>query len=313
MAMPEKILVVDSQAEIRRCLSEILTGDGYLVVTADNMADGMRLLRSEAPDLVIAESRLSIGDCLGELCGNGGSEPSVDLIVTGADANPDRAVRWLAEGAYDFLPDPATAPLLVKAAVRRAMQKRRLVFENRLLVEQLEQAAIKDPLTGLYNQGQMYIRLMDEIVRSSRYNHSFLLIVAGIDGFGRFNAPDGRQTGDLVLTHMARLLEANLRSADSIFRYEDGKFVLLLPETRIHQAVRVAERILEGARYHVFGCGDGNPRLTISMGAVEFPLEAKDLPSLIELAGQRLQGVQEAGGDGFQFEDRLILASECDS
>lgn len=311
--MPEKILVIDSQAEVRRCVSEILAGEGYLVVTADNLADGLLLLQSEAPDLVIAESRLSMGDCVGELCGNGGSEPSVDLIVTGGGLNPDEAVRWLSQGAYDFLPEPVTAPHLVAAAVRRAMQKRRLVFENRQLIEQLEQAAIKDPLTGLYNQRQMYIRLMDEIVRSSRYNHSFLLIVADIDGFGRFNASDGRQSGDLVLTHMARLLESNLRSADSIFRYEGGKFVLLLPETGIHQGVRVAERILEGARYHVFGSGDGSPRVTISMGAVEFPLEAKDLPSLIELAKRRLQAVREAGGDGFQFEDRLSLASECDS
>jgi two-component system, cell cycle response regulator len=186
-----------------------------------------------------------------------------------------------------------------------------LVFENRRLTEQLEQVTLKDPLTGIYNHRHMYKCLMDEIVRASRYNRSFLLIVADIDRFGKLNETYGRHAGDLVLTRMARLMEDSLRLADSVFRYDGGKFLLLLPETRMHQAIRVAERILEGVRYHVFGCDECNPQVTISMGAAEFPLESRDVPSLIEVADRRLEGAKKAGGDGFQFEDRPSLISDC--
>jgi diguanylate cyclase (GGDEF)-like protein len=302
--MSEKILVTGGRDEDRRYCSEILNGEGYRVVATDNMADGLRLLQREAPDLVIADARLPIGECLHKLRDNNKMELAVDLIVTAVEADWDAAVRWLGKGAYDLLPQPVTNPHLLTAAVGRALKKRRLVFENRRMAEQLEQLAIQDPLTGVYNQRHMDNRLMDEIVRDSRYNRPFLLIVADIDGLGRLNGTYGRHAGDQVLTQLARLLEGNLRVADSIFRFEGGKFVLLMPETRMRQGIRVAERILEGVRYHVFACGKFNPGVTISMGAVEFPSEAQDVRSLFELAGQRLQGAKAAGGDGFQFEDR---------
>ena len=309
--MSEKILAIGGRDEDRRYFSEILTGEGYHVVTTDNMADGLRLLQIEAPDLVIADVRLPVGQCLHKLHDNNKMEFAVDLIVTAGDAEWDAAVRWLGKGAYDLLPRPVTNPRLLTAVVGRALQKRRLVFDNRRLAEQLEQVAIKDPLTGVYNHRHMYSRLMDEIVRDSRYNRPFLLAVVDIDGFGELNENYGRHAGDLVLTRLARLLEGNLRLADSIFRYEGGKFVLLLPETRMRQGIRVAERIVEGVRYHVFACEGNTPRVTISMGAAEFPSEARDVPSLIELAGQRLQGAKASGGDNFQFEDRQGLASGC--
>jgi two-component system, cell cycle response regulator len=311
MSMPEKILVMDEQDKVRRCLSEILTGEGFTVITTDNMNDGLRLFKVEAPDLVIADIKLSIGDCLYKLRDNNQLELAADLIVMATEEDRDAAVHWLGKGVYDFLPKPVTTPHLLTAVVGRALQKRRLVFENSRLAKQLEQVTIKDPLTGIYNHRHMYKCLMDEIVRGSRYNRPFLLIVADIDRFGKLNETCGRQAGDLVLTRMARLLEGNLRLADSVFRHDGGKFLLLLPETRIHQAIRVAERILEGVRYHVFDCDECNPRVTVSMGAAEFPLEARDAPSLIELAGQRLEGAKKAGGDGFQFEDRQGLISEC--
>ena len=309
--MSEKILMMDELDEDRRYFSEILTSEGYHVVTTDNMTDGLRLLQIEAPDLVIADVRLPIGECLNKLYDNNRLEMAVDLIVTTGEVDRDAAVHWLGKGAYDLLLRPVTNPHLLIAAVVRALQKRHLVLENRRLVEQLEQLAIKDPLTDAFNQRHMYSRLMDEIVRGSRYNRPFLLVAADIDRFGKLNETCGRHVGDLVLTHLARLLEGNLRLADYVFRDEGGKFVLLLPETRMHQGIRVAERIVEGVRYHIFACGECNPRVTISMGAAEFPSEARDVPSLIELAGQRLRGVKEAGGDGFQFEDRQSLVSGC--
>jgi diguanylate cyclase (GGDEF)-like protein len=300
--MPEKILVMDEQDEIRRSLSEILAEEGYTVLTTDNMADGLALLQAEAPDLIIASIRLPIGDCLCKLHDNNKLELAVDLILLAGADDLTAADNWLDKGVYDCLSKPLTAPRVMMAAVRRALQKRRLVLENNRIAKELAHAAIRDPLTGVYNHHYMYKCLMDEVVRATRYHRAFLLTIADIDRFKRLNETYGRHTGDLVLTCMARLFEDNLRLADAIFRYDGGKFLFLMPETRISQAVRVAERILEGVRYHAFDCNGCNPQVTISMGAAEFPMEARDVPALIRLADQRLVGAKQAGGDGYQFE-----------
>jgi diguanylate cyclase (GGDEF)-like protein len=136
------------------------------------------------------------------------------------------------------------------------------------------------------------------------------LIMADIDNLKNINDVYGRKCGDIVLTRMARLLEDNLRLTDATFRYEGGKFLLLLPETRKNQAIRVAERILESIRYHDFSWNGGNARVTISMGAAEFPLEARDVTSLIGLADQRLISAKQAGRDCFHFEMHEALPSE---
>jgi diguanylate cyclase (GGDEF)-like protein len=309
MPMAEKILVMDEQGKVLCCLSEILTGEGYAVVTADNVNDGFHLMQVEAPDLVMADIRMPIDRLIYKMHDNNRLDAATDVIVMAAEKERAAAVNWLGKGAYDFLLKPLKAPGLLTAVVGRALQKRRLVLENKRLAKQLEQATIKDSLTGIFNHRHLHQRLMDEIVRGSRYNRAFLLIVADIDGFGKVNETYGWHVGDLVLKRLAKLFEDNLRVSDSVFRCDGGKFVLLLPETRINQAVRLADRILEGVRYHDFGGHGSNPRVTISMGAAEFPMEALDAASLIKLADLRLQGVKIAGGDDFQFEDRTSLIS----
>ena len=307
--MPEKILVMDEQDEIRRCLSETLTGEGYAVLTTGKMTDGLELLQAEAPDLIIADIKLHIGDCLYKLHDNNKLELVPDLIGLASADELTNASAWLDKGVYDCLPKPLPASGVLIAAVRRALQKRHLVFECNRLAKELAMVTIRDTLTGVYNHRYMYKCLMDEVVRATRYQRRFLLIIADIDRFRWLNETYGRHTGDLVLTRMARLFEDNLRLADAIFRYDGGKFLFLMPETEINQAVRVAERILEGVRYHDFDCNGCNPRVTISLGASEFPMEARDVPSLIRLADQRLVVAKQAGGDGYQFESSGCLCA----
>jgi len=308
--MPEKILVMDEIEEIRLHLSDILTGEGYTVLTASCMADGMQLFQAETPDLVIADVKMTLGSCLDHLEQIRDSQSEVDLVVLAAADDRDAAIDWLSKGVYDYLLKPLTEPGGLIATVRRAMQKRRLIAKNRILIKELELVTLKDPLTGLYNHRFMHKCLLDEIVRSARYNHHFLLIMADIDNLKNINDVYGRNCGDIVLTRMARLLEDNLRLTDATFRYEGGKFLLLLPETRKNQAIRVAERILESIRYHDFVWDGGKARVTISMGAAEFPLEARDVPSLIGLADQRLISAKQAGRDCFHFEMPEALSSE---
>jgi len=308
--MPEKVLVMDEQDEICLNLSDILTREGYTVLTADNMSDGLRLFQVEAPDLVIADVKMPVDRLLDLVGGVKDSSSEVDLVVLAAEDDKSAAMDWLGKGVYDYLLKPLGGQEALLPVVRRALQKRRLVVQNGRLIKELQQNTVKDPLTGLYNHRFMHKCLMDEIVRSTRYDHQFLLIMADIDHFKTLNDDYGSNFGDFVLTRMARLLEDNLRLTDSTFRYEGGKFLMLLPETRKNQAIRVAERILENIRYHDFSYEGCKSQVTISMGAAEFPLEARDMPSLIGLADRRLFLAKDMGRDGFQFDTQEDLISD---
>ena len=234
----------------------------------------------------------------------------VDLVGLVAEDDRSEAMDWLGKGVYDFLFKPLQHQAMFIPVVQRALQKRRLVVQNGRLIKELQQSKIKDPLTGLYNHRFMHKCLMDEIVRSTRYNHHFLLIMADIDRFNTVNEDFGRNFGDFVLMRMARLLEDNLRLTDSTFRCEGGKFLLLLPETRKIQAIRVAERILESIRYHDFNYEGCKARVTISMGAAEFPAEARDMPSLVGLADRRLDIAKDMGRDCIYFETDEDMISD---
>ncbi len=308
--MPEKILVMDEQEEIRLHLSDILTGEGYSVLTDSCMTDGLQLFQVERPDLVIADVKMQIGNLLNIFSNIKDSQSEVDLIVLAAAGDQDSAIDWLSKGVYDYLLKPLTEPAVIITAVRRALQKRRLIVQNSRFIKELDQMTTKDPLTGLYNRRFMHKCLLDEIVRAARYNHPFLLILADIDGFKKINDVHGRKYGDFVLTRTARLLEDNLRLTDATSRYEGGKFLLLLPETRKNQAIRVAERILESIRYHDFSRDGNKAQVTISMGAAEFPLEARDVTSLMGLAGQRLICAKQAGCGCSNFEEYEATPSD---
>lgn len=307
--MPEKILVMDEQGQAGLNLADILADEGFTVLTASGMADGRQLLKAQIPDLIIADVRMPIAELLDELEHIKAAQSEIDLIVLASPDDQAAAMDWLGRGVYDYLPKPLSDRQLLVAAVHRALQKRRLIIQNNRLVDELQQSDIKDPLTGVYNHHYMQKCLLDEIVRSARYNHHFLLILADIDHLETINDIHGRKYGDRVLTRMARLLEDNLRLTDIIFRYDGGKFLMLLPETRKNQAVGIAERILECIRYHDFSWDEVRAQVTVSMGAAEFPSEARNVTSLLGLADFRLSGAKNAGRNCFCFKTYETLPS----
>jgi diguanylate cyclase (GGDEF)-like protein len=302
--MPDKILVLDEQAEIRCLVAKLLSDAGYSVWTAANRVDGLRIIRGEALDLVIADIRQALAGDPGLLDDVKASQPDVEVILLAPRQSLTEAIQVLDQGVYDFVLKPVQEHRVLLARVQHALRVRHLRLQNRRLLRELEEAVIKDPLTGLYNQRRMQQCILDEIVRSTRYNHHFLLILAGVDHFQSISDTHGPLYGDFILTRLARLLEDNLRLTDTTFCHGRGQFMLLLPETRKIQAVRVADRILESIRYHDFSCHGDRAHVTLSLGAAEFPFEARDSAALIGLAGQRLAQARDAGCDCFLFENR---------
>ncbi|WP_373279514.1 GGDEF domain-containing protein [Chitiniphilus eburneus] len=107
---------------------------------------------------------------------------------------------------------------------------------NRKMLEQ-------DPLTGTLNRQGLDHLLALEVKRAQRGGGKFSVVLFDLDDFKQINDRFGHLVGDQVLVHIANLARAVLRETDFLVRYGGEEFLLLLPETDLHGASYVADRL----------------------------------------------------------------------
>ncbi|MCE9580909.1 MAG: diguanylate cyclase [Planctomycetes bacterium] len=188
-------------------------------------------------------------------------------------------------------PEPHRVELvfdLIRAASSSIQAKRYLAI--------MSQAAIRDPLTALYNR-----RHFDETARvimaqSKRYHRPLGVLMIDIDHFKKFNDTYGHDAGDIVLKEFARSLQATARQSDVIVRYGGEEFAVLLPETSLNQARIAADRVLEAARRIVLPMkGLERGQVTVSIGVSAFPEHGDTPESLVKAADTALYAAKNAG------------------
>jgi diguanylate cyclase (GGDEF)-like protein len=103
--------------------------------------------------------------------------------------------------------------------------------------------AYTDFLTGLRNRRYLELILERELFRVARYGRPLSLVILDLDGFKAVNDTHGHEVGDRVLRALARCLEEHLRQSDRAVRLGGEEFAVLLPETGLPQALRLAERL----------------------------------------------------------------------
>jgi diguanylate cyclase (GGDEF)-like protein len=137
-------------------------------------------------------------------------------------------------------------------------------------LESLRQQANKDAMTQLHNYKAFCEVLDQEIRRATRYKNNLSLVMADIDFFKAVNDGFGHPAGDEVLKTVAQALQKGLRDCDFVARYGGEEFAIILPETEIEGALRVAERMRNKIRTLDISY-DGQPiRVTMSFGAAQF-------------------------------------------
>ena len=119
------------------------------------------------------------------------------------------------------------------------------MIENGQLYSQAISLAVTDGLTGLYNHRHFHRLLEQEIVRCSRYNTVFSLIMLDIDLFKVYNDTFGHLAGDGILREVGESIRMSIRNVDIAFRYGGEEFAIILPETPLENAYIVGERIRE--------------------------------------------------------------------
>jgi diguanylate cyclase (GGDEF)-like protein len=135
---------------------------------------------------------------------------------------------------------------------------------------QLEELVRTDALTGLANRRTFMTHLEVESHRAIRYQRPFCLILCDIDHFKKINDTWGHPAGDEVLAEVGRILRTMTRKqVDVPARIGGEEFVILLPETRLPEAHKVAEKISTQLRGHAFHVDGEHFSITQSIGIAE--------------------------------------------
>lgn len=116
----------------------------------------------------------------------------------------------------------------------------------------VEELSIKDRLTSLYNRLKLETVFEDEINRSLRYATVFSVIMADIDHFKAINDTYGHDVGDDTLVDFARILKQSVRETDIVGRWGGEEFLLILPQTDMEAAQKLAEKLRQNIEEHSF-------------------------------------------------------------
>ena len=176
-------------------------------------------------------------------------------------------------------------------------------FKKTIFDGNLENMALTDGLTGLYNRRYFDIFYENVFAQSSRYDVPLSLIMCDIDHFKKINDTYGHDKGDIVLKEIAGILKVNTRKSDIAARFGGEEFMLCLPSTEITSAIDVARKIkqmiLKIKTKEI-------KKVTISMGVTFYRKEFGSNPKdLLKRLDNLLYEAKNRGRNRIISEDRL--------
>ncbi len=173
---------------------------------------------------------------------------------------------------------------------------------NALLYRRALANALTDPVTGLNNRSALEQALEHQVELARRYDNPLSLLMIDIDFFKQVNDRHGHPAGDALLMELGNRLAECARRSDIIFRYGGEEFSILLNNTDITGARRLAERIRRAIEEKPFRHGRKKIPMTVSVGVATLK-KGEDGKALVERADRALYQAKNAG------RNQVVVAS----
>ena len=175
-----------------------------------------------------------------------------------------------------------------------------LALANVELHARVADAAIRDPLTGLWNRRHLEVSTARLFAARGRLElderRPIAVIMFDLDHFGDFNKQHGHIVGDAVLRAFGSILSGRLRSSDIVARFGGEEFVAILDGATVEEAQRVAEEIRRALEATPVAGVDGEAlRATVSAGCASLGPAVSTLEELLEVADVALQMAKRGG------------------
>lgn len=200
------------------------------------------------------------------------------------------------EGKVIVARDVSARKAIEREAKRANQALKMQLAEIETLRIQLQEQAVRDSLTGLYNRRHMAYLLDQAVEKTQKRDSIFSVAAVALDDFERINEKFGHKCGDVVLLACANRLDKKVSSSEVLCRYGGAKFVILLPGLDQEQASQRAKEWQHGIREKAIEYeGETLPEITISVGVSTFPKNGIDSETLLQAADRALYEAKSHG------------------
>lgn len=254
---------------------------------------------SSQPDVPTAPSTEWIGDLTQRIEGEIGSHTfRIEEISA--------SLRSAKKGEPDMVLDAAARIMLANQQLQSELEAARAeIDEHRAKVKELSAEARTDVLTGLANRRAFIEDLERRYEQWRRHQVPLSLIMLDIDHFKKINDRYTHAGGDTALRHLGEVLRAALRQMDVPARYGGEEFAVILPGTKLPDAINVAERLRATIAAQGFAYEDAAIPITASLGLATIEL-SDTVSSIIERADQALYAAKQGGRNRAYVHDGAV-------
>ena len=286
--MKARVLVVDDEPHPRDLLQMILEGEGYEAAVAGNARQAMDEARNGPFDVVLTDLKMPDKSGIELLSELQKAQPGVCVVLMTAHGSIDSAVEAMRRGAFDYLTKPLERDDLL-LVLKRALERTRLVRENRMLHEQLRDRFRLDNIVGSHGTMQDVFRMVHKVAASSS-----TVIIYGESGTGKelvaraLHYQSDRRDRPFYAVNVAALPESILEA--ELFGHEKGAFTGA-----------------ESRKIGLFEQASGSTLFLDEVGDLKRDLQVKLLRTLQEREILRVGGTER-----IRVDVRIIAATNLD-
>jgi diguanylate cyclase (GGDEF)-like protein len=313
-----KILLVDDSPTVRAATTTMLVKMGHAVIMAENGEEALLAYKRERPDMVLMDVMMPVMDgyTAAQLIRSEYPQDWVPIIFLSGASDEQNLERGIQAGGDDYLIKPSSYVVLdakIRAMQRiNDMRRQQIEMAAELLASNktLERISSQDGLTELANRRHFDACLANELARAKRTKQTLALVLCDVDFFKPYNDHHGHQAGDECLKRVAGALQSGCRRpADLVARYGGEEFALVLPETELAGAVKVAETCRNAVAQLNIAHGHSSAASHVSISAGV----AAQLPGMVITAEQLIVAADQALYQAKHLGRNRVVAVQAES
>ncbi len=294
-----KILYVEDSDEdfsiFNHFLKGMLTCD---LVQAKSLQEAEDLISIQRFDLIFTIRKLSDGTGFDLLSRLNQMRSETPVIFTLDKRNLHIGPEAVSKGAFSYYVKEEISSINILSIIYSTLEKAKVIKEVENAQNRIVMISQKDHLTRLFNRRCFEQALEAEISKANRYHTALSILIVDFDQFKRINETYGYDTGDVILTNSAMLIQSMVRNNDVVCRYGGEEFGVVLPNTPLTGARMMAERIRGKIKDHEFKKYRQILKLTVSIGVASYAPETDTaFPLFVKRALDAAESAAVDGGD----------------
>lgn len=305
--MGRKVLIADDSKLNIIMITDILHSEGYEVFSVTSGNEVMDAVKEYKPDIVLLDVVMPGKDgftvCSELKCNY--EFKNLPIIMVTARTEAKYLKTALEIGAFDYIRKPVDA---IEVAARIKSALRYMEYQ-----EKLEEMAMKDGLTGLYNHALLIELLAKEHSKQKRLNGSLAFLMIDIDYFKTVNDTYGHLKGNEVIKGVANIMMSTIRESDVAGRYGGEEFGIILSDIPLDKVIAVSERIRRRIALHSFSLEGETVNITVSIGVCyESPDNDISHRDMIKIADDAMYEAKRSGRNNVKVRTRPTKEDEQD-